>query len=98
MKLTIHINSTFKVYLFLVISLVVGCSKESLEVEENLPLEALGLRDYASAKGKYIGNLMRDGMFENEQVNGGYTDNILKTEYNALVLGNKMKMYFEILP
>lgn len=92
MKLTIHINSTFKVYLFLVISLVVGCSKESLEVEENLPLEALGLRDYASAKGKYIGNLMRDGMFENEQVNGGYTDNILKTEYNALVLGNKMKM------
>jgi endo-1,4-beta-xylanase len=35
---------------------------------------------------------MRDGMFDNEQVNGGDTDQILKTEYNAIVLGNKMKM------
>ena len=87
-----HINSIFKVYLFLVISLLVGCSKEPPEVEENPPVEALGLRDYASAKGKFIGNLMRDGMFDNEQVNGGFTDKIIKTEYNAIVLGNKMKM------
>ena len=35
---------------------------------------------------------MRDGMFDNLQVNNGLTDNLLKTEYNALVLGNKMKM------
>ena len=87
-----HINSIFKVYLFLVISLLVGCSKEPPEVEDNPPVEALGLRDYASAKGKFIGNLMRDGMFDNEQVNGGFTDKIIKTEYNAIVLGNKMKI------
>lgn len=87
-----HINSTFKAYLFLVISLLVGCSKEPPEVEESLPVDALGLRYYASAKGKFIGNLMRDGMFEYELVNGGSTDKILRTEYNAIVLGNKMKM------
>ena len=87
-----HINSTFKAYLFLVISLLVGCSKEPPEVEESLPVDALGLRHYASAKGKFIGNLMRDGMFEYELVNGGSTDKILRTEYNAIVLGNKMKM------
>ena len=87
-----NINSIFKVCLFLLISLLVGCSKEPPEVEENPPVEALGLRDYASAKGKFIGNLMRDGMFDNEQVNGGFTDKILRTEYNAIVLGNKMKM------
>jgi endo-1,4-beta-xylanase len=75
-----------------VISLLAGCSKEPPEVEENPSVEALGLRDYASAKGKFIGNLMRDGMFENEQVNGGSTDKILRTEYSAIVLGNKMKM------
>jgi hypothetical protein len=74
------------------ISLLVGCSKEPPEAVESPPAETLGLRDYASAKGKFIGNLMRDGMFENEQVNGGSTDKILRTEYNAIVLGNKMKM------
>ena len=35
---------------------------------------------------------MRDGMFDNEQVNGGATDQIVKTEYNAIVLCKKMKM------
>ena len=87
-----HINSIFKVCLFLLISLLVGCSKEPPEAVEISLVETLGLRDYASAKGKFIGNLMRDGMFENEQVNGGSTDKILRTEYNAIVLGNKMKM------
>lgn len=87
-----HINSIFSVCLFFMISLLVGCSKEPPEAVESPPAETLGLRDYASAKGKFIGNLMRDGMFENEQVNGGSTDKILRTEYNAIVLGNKMKM------
>ena len=52
----------------------------------------MSLKTYAIEKGKFIGNLMRDGMFDNLQVNNGLTDNLLKTEYNALVLGNKMKM------
>ena len=51
-----------------------------------------GLKDIASSKGKFIGNLMRDGFFNDHQTNNGATDNILKTEYNALVTGNKMKM------
>ena len=93
-----HINSIFKVCLFLLISLLVGCSKEPPEAVESSLVETLGLRDYASAKGKFIGNLMRDGMFENEQVNGGSTNKILRTEYNAIVLGNKMCNTKLVLP
>ena len=65
---------------------------ENENIEVNDENDYMGLKDYALAKGKYIGNLMRDGMFDNEQVNGGLTDMILKSEYNAIVLGNKMKM------
>ncbi|MEP4095837.1 endo-1,4-beta-xylanase [Reichenbachiella sp.] len=55
-------------------------------------LVAQSLKSLAAAKGKYIGNLMRDGFFNDHQVYNGATDLIAKTEYNALVLGNKMKM------
>ena len=54
--------------------------------------EAQTLRSLADAKGKYIGNLMRDGFFNDHQINNGATDLIAKTEYNTLVVGNKMKM------
>ena len=50
------------------------------------------LKSLADAKGKYIGNLMRDGFFDDHQVFNGATDLIAKTEYNTLVAGNKMKM------
>lgn len=90
--MTLHLKTISKaciVFLFLI-----SCSKDIVEYSVEAPPvdNALGLKDYAIAKGKYIGNLMRDGMFDNVQVNGGATDNILKSEYNAIVLGNKMKM------
>jgi endo-1,4-beta-xylanase len=50
------------------------------------------LKSLADAKGKYIGNLMRDGFFNDHQINNGAIDLIAKTEYNTLVVGNKMKM------
>ena len=84
--------------IFLILSLfIMSCSSDDIVNEpddnnETSPGQEQGLRTYALAKGKFIGNLMRDGMFANHQINGGETDNILKTEYNAIVLGNKMKM------
>ena len=76
--------------------LLISCSKDSADenIIHNKEIDdiTIGLKTYAIEKGKYIGNLMRDGMFDNFQVNNGLTDNLLKTEYNALVLGNKMKM------
>lgn len=94
--MTLHLKSIIKTCVFFLF--LISCSKDAVgdNVEDNNEAPAvettLGLKDYAIAKGKYIGNLMRDGMFDNEQVNGGATDNILKSEYNAIVLGNKMKM------
>ena len=75
---------------------LISCSKDSdneslIEQEKNEDI-TIGLKKYAMEKGKFIGNLMRDGMFDNLQVYNGSTDNILKTDYNAIVLGNKMKM------
>lgn len=97
---------SFKKTVFFFAFLIFGCSGDSVNdsVDENDPNNVsepidgsdpnleVGLKTYAAEKGKYIGNLMRNGMFDNPQVNNGSTDNILKTEYNALVLGNKMKM------
>ena len=75
---------------------LISCSKDSdneslIEQEKNEDI-TIGLKKYAMEKGKFIGNLMRDGMFDNLQVYNGSTHNILKTDYNAIVLGNKMKM------
>jgi endo-1,4-beta-xylanase len=50
------------------------------------------LKSLADAKGKNIGNLMRDGFFNDHQQFNGATDEIVKTEYNMLVTGNKLKM------
>lgn len=55
-------------------------------------LNAQTLRSLADAKGKNIGNLMRDGFFNDHQQFNGATDQIVKTEYNMLVTGNKLKM------
>ena len=80
-----------KFYIILLL-IIFGCSsvEESEEIDDLVPEK--GLKDIASLKGKFIGNLMRDGFFNDHQINNGATDNILKTEYNALVTGNKMKM------
>lgn len=51
------------------------------------------LKSLADQKGKYLGNLMRNGFFEDPYgFNEGATDNLASTEYNTLVVGNKMKM------
>ena len=85
-----------KVLVILATLLLISCSKDSADenIIHNKEIDEItvGLKTYAIEKGKFIGNLMRDGMFDNLQVNNGLTDNLLKTEYNALVLGNKMKM------
>lgn len=85
-----------KVLVILATVLVISCSKgladENIFHNKEIDDITIGLKNYAIEKGKFIGNLMRDGMFDNLQINNGLTDNLLKTEYNALVLGNKMKM------
>ena len=80
-------------FLVIILSLItISCSKDSNSYDEIDSITTQGLKDLAELKGKYIGNLMRDNFFDNQQVNGGQTDAILKTEYNTLVTGNKMKM------
>ena len=85
-----------KVLVILATLLLISFSKDSADenIIHNKEIDEItvGLKTYAIEKGKFIGNLMRDGMFDNLQVNNGLTDNLLKTEYNALVLGNKMKI------
>ena len=55
-------------------------------------LAAQSLKSLAAVNDKHIGNLMRDGFFNDHQIYNGAIDSIAKTEYNTLVAGNKMKM------
>ena len=81
-----------KIYL-VVLVLLIGCSSDSVDSSDETPvIIETGLKDLATSKGKFIGNLMRDGFFDNHDIYNGAIDNILKTEYNALVTGNKLKM------
>ena len=81
-----------KIYL-VVLVLLIGCSSDSVDSSDETPVTIeTGLKDLATSKGKFIGNLMRDGFFDNHDIYNGAIDNILKTEYNALVTGNKLKM------
>ena len=68
-----------KFYLFLLLIIFSCSSVDESEVIDDLVPEK-GLKDIASLKGKFIGNLMRDGFFNDNQINNGATDNILKTE------------------
>ena len=84
-----------KILLFVTTIIIISCSRDNIDIlnyQDNEQNNYIGLKEYANEKGKFIGNLMRDGMFDNEQVNGGLTSMILNSEYNAIVLGNKMKM------
>ena len=85
-------KSVKKIYL-LVLVLLIGCSSDSVDSSDETPvIIETGLKDLATSKGKFIGNLMRDGFFDDHDIYNGAIDNILKTEYNALVTGNKLKM------
>ena len=85
-------KSVKKIYL-VVLVLLIGCSSDSVDSSDETPvIIETGLKDLATSKGKFIGNLMRDGFFDNHDIYNGAIDNILKTEYNALVTGNKLKM------
>ena len=81
-----------KIYL-VVLVLLIGCSSDSVDSSDETPvIIETGLKDLATSKRKFIGNLMRDGFFDDHAIYNGAIDNILKTEYNALVTGNKLKM------
>lgn len=82
-----------KKFYFIIFVLLIGCSSDSDNNSNETPtIIETGLKDIAISKGKFIGNLMRDGFFDDHQIFNGEIDNILKTEYNALVTGNKLKM------
>ena len=82
-----------KKFYFIIFVLLIGCSSDSDNNSNETPtIIETGLKDIAISKGKFIGNLMRDGFFDDHQIYNGEIDNILKTEYNALVTGNKLKM------
>ena len=82
-----------KFYLILFLFLI-ACSSDNDNDSYNqtITLPEIGLRDIATEKGKFIGNLMRDGFFDDYGIFNGEIDKILKTEYNALATGNKLKM------
>ena len=81
-----------KIY-FLLFLFLIACSSEDDGDSHDEPVTPeIGLKDIAIEKGKFIGNLMRDGFFDNHEIYNGAIDNILKTEYNTLVTGNKLKM------
>ena len=78
-----------KVLVILATLLLISCSKDSADenIIHNKEIDEItvGLKTYAIEKGKFIGNLMRDGMFDNLQVNNGLTDNLLKTDRKSVV-------------
>ena len=87
-----NLDTMKKIY-FLLFLFLIACSSEDNGDSYDEPVTPeIGLKDIAVEKGKFIGNLMRDGFFDNHQIYNGAIDNILKTEYNALVTGNKLKM------
>ena len=87
-----NLDNMKKIY-FLLFLFLIACSSEDNGDSYDEPVTPeIGLKDIAVEKGKFIGNLMRDGFFDNHQIYNGAIDNILKTEYNALVTGNKLKM------
>ncbi len=87
-----NLDNMKKIY-FLLFLFLIACSSEDNGDSYDEPITPeIGLKDIAVEKGKFIGNLMRDGFFDNHEIYNGAIDNILKTEYNALVTGNKLKM------
>jgi GH35 family endo-1,4-beta-xylanase len=50
------------------------------------------LRQIAESKGKYIGNLMKDGLIQNNSADNNAPRNILSGQFNMLVTENAMKM------
>ena len=87
-----NLDNMKKIY-FLLFLFLMACSSEDNGDSYDEPVTPeIGLKDIAIEKGKFIGNLMRDGFFDNHEIYSGAIDNILKTEYNALVTGNKLKM------
>ena len=61
------IITTNKITILFFVLLLLGCSKATIdaEIKEETPTAETSLKEYAAAKGKFIGNLMRDGMFDN---------------------------------
>ena len=87
-----NLDNMKKIY-FLLFLFLIACSSEDNGDSYDEPVTPeIGLKDIAIEKGKFIGNLMRDGFFDNHEIYNGAIDNILKTEYNTLVTGNKLKM------
>ena len=87
-----NLDNMKKIY-FLLFLFLIACSSEDNGDSYDEPVTPeIGLKDIAVEKGKFIGNLMRDGFFDDHEIYNGAIDNILKTEYNALVTGNKLKM------
>ena len=92
MIINFNLDNMKKIY-FLLFLFLIACSSEDNGDSYDEPVTPeIGLKDIAIEKGKFIGNLMRDGFFDNHEIYSGAIDNILKTEYNALVTGNKLKM------
>lgn len=50
------------------------------------------LKELADAKGIYIGNIMSNGLLDNNNIDGGKPNDILRSEFNTTVLENAMKM------
>jgi hypothetical protein len=57
-----------RLYIFFLL-IIFSCSSvdESEEIDDLVPEKEL--KDIASLKGKFIGNLMRDGFFNDHQIN-----------------------------
>ena len=87
-----NLDNMKKIYFLLFLFLIACSSDDNGDSYDEPVTPEIGLKDIAIEKGKFIGNLMRDGFFDNHEIYNGAIDNILKTEYNALVTGNKLKM------
>ena len=87
-----NLDNMKKIYFLLFLFLIACNSEDNGDSYDEPVTPEIGLKDIAVEKGKFIGNLMRDGFFDNHEIYNGAIDNILKTEYNALVTGNKLKM------
>jgi endo-1,4-beta-xylanase len=68
------------------------CLFASVLILVSLSSQAQTLRQIAESKGKYIGNLMKDGLISNNSIDNNAPRNILRDNFNLLVTENAMKM------
>ena len=85
-----NLDNMKKIYFLLFLFLIACSSDDNGDSYDEPVTPEIGLKDIAVEKGKFIGNLMRDGFFDNHQIYNGAIDNILTVSYTHLTLPTRL--------